>query len=145
MYWYVSIYSEKCFWPQYMYPNLSPNDGFRWCPLGKLSHLGLEQLRGGNERYINGWNRWGRRWLEEVVIIRVTGPSYWAVPVQCWNTTTLWFGRTARTGFQANNNNKNICPMRWGSGANRERDTNMKGCWWGVVWRRKENKNPEKR
>ena len=24
-------------------PN-SPNNGFRWCPLGKLSHLGLEQL-----------------------------------------------------------------------------------------------------
>ena len=22
----------------------SPNNGFRWCPLGKLSHLGLEQL-----------------------------------------------------------------------------------------------------
>ena len=23
---------------------MSPNNGFRWCPLGKLSHLGLEQL-----------------------------------------------------------------------------------------------------
>ena len=44
MYWYVSIYSEECFWTQYMYPKLSPFNGFRWCPLGKLSHLGLEQL-----------------------------------------------------------------------------------------------------
>ena len=44
MYWYVSIYSEKCFWPQYMYPKLSPNNGYRWCPLGKVYHLGLEQL-----------------------------------------------------------------------------------------------------
>ena len=24
----------------------SPNNGFRWCPLGKWSHLGLEQLYG---------------------------------------------------------------------------------------------------
>ena len=37
-------FSEKSFWPQYMYLILSPNNGFRWCPLGKLSHLGLEQL-----------------------------------------------------------------------------------------------------
>ena len=44
MYWYVSIYSEESFWPQHMYPNLRPNNGYRWCPLGKLSHLGLEQL-----------------------------------------------------------------------------------------------------
>ena len=44
VYWYVSIYSEKYFWPQYMYPKLSTNNGYRWCPLGKLSHLGLEQL-----------------------------------------------------------------------------------------------------
>ena len=44
MYWYVSIFSEKYFWPQYMYLTLSPNNGFRWCPLVKLSHLGLEQL-----------------------------------------------------------------------------------------------------
>ena len=44
MYWYVSIYSEGCFWPQYMYPKLSPFKGYCWCPLGKLSHLGLEQL-----------------------------------------------------------------------------------------------------
>ena len=44
MYWYVSIFSEKYFWPQYMYCKMSPNNGFRWCPLGKLSHLGLEQL-----------------------------------------------------------------------------------------------------
>ena len=50
MYWYVSIYSEKCFWPQYMYPNLSPNNGFCWCPLGKLSNLGLEQLSGEYHR-----------------------------------------------------------------------------------------------
>ena len=49
MYWYVSIYSEKCFWPQYMYPRLSPNNGYRWCPLGKLSHLGMEQLYLGNK------------------------------------------------------------------------------------------------
>ena len=27
-----------------MYPNLSPNNGLCWCPLGKLSYLGLEQL-----------------------------------------------------------------------------------------------------
>ena len=44
MYWYVSIYSEERFWPQYMYPKLRPNKGYRWCPLGKLSHLGQEQL-----------------------------------------------------------------------------------------------------
>ena len=44
IYWYVSVYSEECFWPQYMYPKLRPNNGYRWCQLGKLSHLGLEQL-----------------------------------------------------------------------------------------------------
>ena len=44
MYWYVSIYSEECFWHQYMYPKLSANNGYRWCPLGKFSHLWLEQL-----------------------------------------------------------------------------------------------------
>ena len=44
MYWYVSIFSENYFWPQYMYHKMSPNNGFCWCPLGKLSHLGLEQL-----------------------------------------------------------------------------------------------------
>ena len=44
MYWYVSIYLEKCFLPQYMYPKLNPNNGYRWFPLGKLSHLWLEQL-----------------------------------------------------------------------------------------------------
>ena len=27
-----------------MYPKLSPFNGYRWCALGKLSHLGLEQL-----------------------------------------------------------------------------------------------------
>ena len=48
MYWYVSIYSEKCFWPQYIYPKLIPNNGYRCCPLGKLSHLGLEQLQDDN-------------------------------------------------------------------------------------------------
>ena len=37
-------FSEKYFWPQYMYHKMSPNNGFRWCPLGKLSHLRLEQL-----------------------------------------------------------------------------------------------------
>ena len=44
MYWYFSISPEKYFWPQYMYLTLSPNNGFCWCPLGKLFHLGLEQL-----------------------------------------------------------------------------------------------------
>ena len=44
MYWYVSIYSEEFFWTQYMYPKFSPFNGYRWCPLGTLSHLGLEQL-----------------------------------------------------------------------------------------------------
>ena len=44
MYWYVSIYSEECFWPQCMYHKTSPNNGYRWYTLGKLSHLGLEQL-----------------------------------------------------------------------------------------------------
>ena len=44
MYWYASIYSGECFWPHYMYHKMSPNNRFRWCPLGKLSHLGLEQL-----------------------------------------------------------------------------------------------------
>ena len=27
-----------------MYPKLSLNNGYRWCPLGKLSRLGLERL-----------------------------------------------------------------------------------------------------
>ena len=33
-----------------------PNNGFRWCPLGKLSHLGLEQLNAimKNRRKIKG-------------------------------------------------------------------------------------------
>ena len=44
MYWYVSIYSEECFWLQYMYPTSSTFNGYHWCPLGKLYHLGLEQL-----------------------------------------------------------------------------------------------------
>ena len=44
IFWYVSIYSEDYFWPPYMYPKLSPFNGYRWCPLGKLSHMGLEQL-----------------------------------------------------------------------------------------------------
>ena len=44
MYWYVSIYSEERFWSQYLYPKLSLNNGYRWCPLGKLSHLGLKQF-----------------------------------------------------------------------------------------------------
>ena len=44
MYCYVSIYSEECFWPQYMYSKLSPFNRYRWCPIGKLSHLGPEQL-----------------------------------------------------------------------------------------------------
>ena len=44
MYWYVSIYSEECFWPQYMYPKLCPFNGCRWYPLDKLSHMGLKQL-----------------------------------------------------------------------------------------------------
>ena len=45
MYCYVSIYSEECFWPQYMHPKLIPFNKYRWCPLGELSHLCLEQLR----------------------------------------------------------------------------------------------------
>ena len=44
MYWYVSIYPEECFCPKYRYPKLSPFNGYRYCPLDKLSHLGLEQL-----------------------------------------------------------------------------------------------------
>ena len=55
MYWYVSIYSEDCFWPQYMYPKLSPNNTNRLCPLGKLSHLGLEQLC--TIKYMSGPNK----------------------------------------------------------------------------------------
>ena len=55
MYWYVSIYSENCFWPQYTYPELSPNYGYRWCPLGKLSHLGLEQLHFWRVQYCFQW------------------------------------------------------------------------------------------
>ena len=47
MYCYVSIYSEECFWTQYMYRKLIPFNRYRWCPLGKLSHLGLEQLYSG--------------------------------------------------------------------------------------------------
>ena len=37
-------FSETSFWPQYKYLTLIPNNGFRWYPLGKLSHMGLEQL-----------------------------------------------------------------------------------------------------
>ena len=44
MYWYVSIYSEECFLPQYMYPKLNPFNRYRWFPLSILSHLGLEKL-----------------------------------------------------------------------------------------------------
>ena len=33
-----------------MYPKLSPNNGYRWCPLVKLSHLGLEQLSDISEK-----------------------------------------------------------------------------------------------
>ena len=36
--------SRRVFWPQYMYPKLSPNSGYHWCPLGKIYHLGMEQL-----------------------------------------------------------------------------------------------------
>ena len=43
-YWYISIYSEKGFWPQYMYRKLSPFNGWIWLTLGKLSHIGLERL-----------------------------------------------------------------------------------------------------
>ena len=46
MYWYVPIYSEEYFWPQYMYHKMIPNNWFRWCPPGKLSHIGLEQITG---------------------------------------------------------------------------------------------------
>ena len=52
MYWYVSIYSEECFWPQFMYPKLISNNGYRWYPLGKLSR------RGWNNSYVTiywGW------------------------------------------------------------------------------------------
>ena len=35
---------RRVFWPQYMYHKMSSNYGFCWCPLGKLSHPGLEQL-----------------------------------------------------------------------------------------------------
>ena len=35
---------KSVFWPQYMYPKLSPFNGYSWCPLGKLSHLGLGKL-----------------------------------------------------------------------------------------------------
>ena len=35
---------KSVFWPQYIYPKLSPFDGYSWCPLGTLSHLGMKQL-----------------------------------------------------------------------------------------------------
>ena len=54
IYGYVSIYSEECFWPQYMYHKLSPFNGCCWYPLGKLSHLGLEQLKGKSWSYQSG-------------------------------------------------------------------------------------------
>ena len=60
MYWYVSIYSEESFWPQYMYPKLIPFNGYRWCPLGKLSHLGLEQLCKGI--YFSGKGKYNNKY-----------------------------------------------------------------------------------
>ena len=54
-------FSEKYFWPQYMYPNLSPNNGYCWCPLVKLSHLGLEQLIYKCNRTPHHWNHQGKR------------------------------------------------------------------------------------
>ena len=63
IYWYVSIYSEECFWPQYMYPKLGPFNGYRWCPLGKLSHLGLEQLSGHS------------KWISETTSFKSNGNS----------------------------------------------------------------------
>ena len=44
MYWYVSIFQKSNFDHNTCNVPKRPNNGFRWCPLGKLSHLGLEQL-----------------------------------------------------------------------------------------------------
>ena len=49
MYWYVSIFQKSIYDPNTCTTPKSPNNGFRWFPLGKLSHLGLEQL----PRYIH--------------------------------------------------------------------------------------------
>ena len=62
VYWYVSIYSEECLLPQYMYPKLSPFNGYRWCPLGKLSRMGLEQI---HYNYIYVSQTDGAEWTED--------------------------------------------------------------------------------
>ena len=78
MYWYVSIYSEECFWTQYMYSKLIPFNEYRWFPLGKLSHLGLEQLQGAGGRVDDTYtiffiekNKIPRDWIKEVIYGRI--------------------------------------------------------------------------
>ena len=66
MYWYVSIYSEEFFWHQYMDPKLIPFIAYHWCPLCKLSHLGLEQL-------------WAHPWL-----------AWWWILQRMWSLGSWW-------------------------------------------------------
>ena len=90
MYWYVSIYSEKCFWPQYMYPKLSPNNGYRWCPQGKLSHLGLEQLNTPSLKPLNK-NIWNSRSLVGYMSrVNWTYGFYFLVPIRRHRKITSW-------------------------------------------------------
>ena len=59
MYWYVSIFQKSIFDPNTCTIPKSPNNGFRWCPLGKLSHLGLEQLRRRDYSGVEVASTWG--------------------------------------------------------------------------------------
>ena len=61
-----------------MHPKLSPNNGYRWCPLGKLSHLGMEQLR-----------NWVRQW---VGFIKTIEWFWWTRLVQI-HINGIWRGR----------------------------------------------------
>ena len=88
MYWHVSIFSEKSFWPQYMYLTLSPNNGFHWCPLGKLSHLGLEQLidgttnGGGNLCVLTPFRQWNGSWRSVSLSLRRSVGAGVVVPAE---------------------------------------------------------------
>ena len=79
IYWYVSIYLEKCFWPQYMYLTLRPNNGYRWCPLGKLSHLGLEQLTNREKMLITLMNCTKTIFDENLEILDINHFSVWFI------------------------------------------------------------------
>ena len=122
MYWYVSIYSEMCFWPQYMYPKLIPNNGYRWCPLGKFSHLGLEQLT---------WPTYGTKeeFREDNNFIKGVEDYHWklAIRKQIWLMCYLYLDAACRswnrtdTGCSRLLTTPEFC---------RRRDCLSKGYWW---------------